>query len=386
MICCHPIVPRSSAHKACAFALMAAVAGCESKPRSVRSSTSLDDTIEVAAISKRNDLRLAVITDAVRDSILVSISEGEPGLQLSLDALAFMTEKGVVVSDRHRVHILDRNGSPLRVIGRSGEGPGEFRNIRGICEAVGDTLVVFDGNLRRISVFDAEGRFVRAFSVGIGYLPGRNGCFADGTFIVSRSKARDQSSVNRSGLTGVVTDSSLSMNFDWTLGGFQIMVSPAIAAFRDMTIMGDPWEGTIRVHQGHGVHNKVFKLTGLHPDVIPENQVAVWSTSGQPISRPAKRKYFPYFQEFRVTPNGTFWYNDFPRNSHESAKWYAFDSTGTRVAALELDSSAVVNKWITLEDFDDSKVLLRIEHDTRGAVFRIVPFENLRPRGSSVRR
>jgi hypothetical protein len=50
-----------------------------------------------------------------------------------------------------------------RSFGRWGEGPGEYQNPRTVGRGLGDTLLVYDSNLRRISVLDADYKFVRSY-------------------------------------------------------------------------------------------------------------------------------------------------------------------------------------------------------------------------------
>jgi len=67
------------------------------------------------------------------------------------------------VSDLSRVFVYDSTGRFLRAIGRIGSGPGEFRLVRSLQIARGDTLLVFDNGGPRISVFDNAYKFVNAF-------------------------------------------------------------------------------------------------------------------------------------------------------------------------------------------------------------------------------
>ena len=64
----------------------------------------------------------------------------------------------------------------------------------------------------------------------------------------------------------------------------------------------------------------------------------------------------------------------------------SFAGYSSRQASIELDSNVVVNQSVSLEDFGNSSVLLRIEHETRGAVFRIVPIADLQGPGSASRK
>jgi len=59
-----------------------------------------------------------------------------------------------------QVTVFDNNGRYLRTIGRRGSGPGEFQNPMQIAVGPGDTLLVFDIGLRRLSKFAPDGAYV----------------------------------------------------------------------------------------------------------------------------------------------------------------------------------------------------------------------------------
>jgi hypothetical protein len=59
----------------------------------------------------------------------------------------------------------DEEGSFLSSVGQNGEGPGEFRNPSRLRKAGGDTLLVWDERLWRISYFNPEGEFLGASQV-----------------------------------------------------------------------------------------------------------------------------------------------------------------------------------------------------------------------------
>ena len=66
--------------------------------------------------------------------------------------------------DPTRVIVFNGDGSFRTTIGRSGEGPGEFKSVSQLF-IVEDTLHVFDFGLIRESVFTPDGEFVRSYSV-----------------------------------------------------------------------------------------------------------------------------------------------------------------------------------------------------------------------------
>ena len=66
----------------------------------------------------------------------------------------------VLNSGTAELRIYDATGTFLRALGGSGEGPGEFAVPWGMWELPGDTLMVWDFTLRRVSLF-TQGHFVR---------------------------------------------------------------------------------------------------------------------------------------------------------------------------------------------------------------------------------
>lgn len=88
--------------------------------------------------------------------------EVEPGVTSSPDA-AFAYVTAVDVDSRGRMYVgdwsnaevtvLSPEGEVERRIGRRGEGPGEFNSVRQVQVLPGDSLLVFDNGLKRITVF-----------------------------------------------------------------------------------------------------------------------------------------------------------------------------------------------------------------------------------------
>lgn len=64
------------------------------------------------------------------------------------------------------LRIFDAEGRHVRTLGREGEGPGEFQGPSLLGALPGDTLVVVDGQLRRISLFHPDAGFIRSATPG----------------------------------------------------------------------------------------------------------------------------------------------------------------------------------------------------------------------------
>ena len=65
-----------------------------------------------------------------------------------------------------QIRIYDFSGSLLHSVGRAGAGPGEFQMMAGIWAGPGDSILVLDLLVRRLSVIDSAGVFQRTFSMG----------------------------------------------------------------------------------------------------------------------------------------------------------------------------------------------------------------------------
>ncbi|MCB2016448.1 MAG: 6-bladed beta-propeller [Hydrogenophaga sp.] len=81
----------------------------------------------------------------------------------------YVVDTGRVDSESHRVHVYDAGGRRLAVIGRRGEGPGEFNLPTDAAVAPDGTLWVLDAGNFRVQAFEQNGNPLRRFgSVGSG--------------------------------------------------------------------------------------------------------------------------------------------------------------------------------------------------------------------------
>ena len=129
------------------------------------------------------------------------------------DEKALITHAGVAVlsgsdvfvydEDAGRVVRIDRTGKVVQRIGAKGSGPGEFRAVQWMGLGASDSLYVWDSSLRRLSIFSAAGKFVRAESPEHGMAqPAVFGRLRDGRWLVVTRGERD---VHESGVDLVQT-------------------------------------------------------------------------------------------------------------------------------------------------------------------------------------
>jgi len=109
----------------------------------------------------------------VVDSVVPEQTDNTPIVRISgidMDSLGRLLIGDV---SNGSVKLFARNGRLLRTIGRKGRGPGEFEAPRLPRFAPGGRIYVADVSLRRVSIFDTAGVFVKAVSLaGLGDLSG----------------------------------------------------------------------------------------------------------------------------------------------------------------------------------------------------------------------
>ncbi|MBA3557790.1 MAG: hypothetical protein H0W30_04235 [Gemmatimonadaceae bacterium] len=107
-------------------------------------------------------------TVADTPALKIGEAEGDTNYQLfrANDAVRLSDGRIVVAnSGTHQLRFYDRDGRYLHSIGRRGGGPSEFENLGFLARFGGDSLLIYDFNGRRVSVFTSDGGFVRSFSL-----------------------------------------------------------------------------------------------------------------------------------------------------------------------------------------------------------------------------
>ncbi len=87
----------------------------------------------------------------------IELADAARPLHRVVDA-AVLADGTIALADQgnFRIALFDQAGSLVRSLGREGAGPAEFRGLSGVY-AVGDTILGYDGLLRRVSVWTGDG-------------------------------------------------------------------------------------------------------------------------------------------------------------------------------------------------------------------------------------
>jgi hypothetical protein len=97
-------------------------------------------------------------------------SEIDPNLQFGEIAHIAVGPNGsiLVADDQPSIRQFGSNGSYRRAIGRKGSGPGEYRAVSGLGVLPDGRIVVWDHQLARVNIFDADGAPERTWRINVG--------------------------------------------------------------------------------------------------------------------------------------------------------------------------------------------------------------------------
>jgi len=208
----------------------------------------------------------------------VGLVEGDAALQFSNVVGAVVTSSGTLVvanGDSNELQFIDGDGSFLKSVGRTGEGPGEFAGLSGLTRR-GDSLIVSDGRLGRISVFHETGDFVRATPPGapffgmLGAGEGVSYAVAERRELTPGTAARAKGFLIRHALTGerIDTISDFLLNENWLdpdVPGFSSRVfgKVVMTAFgSDRVLVADNTEAGVREVERTGRVRRHIRRTG----------------------------------------------------------------------------------------------------------------------------
>ena len=174
----------------------------------------------------------------------------------SFSQLAVDSRGNTYVPDfyRNRVVVFDAGGRLLRTLGRRGSGPGEFQAIRTVQVIRGDSLLVYDGGLGRISVF-ARGSDREAYVVTLREAP---------PWALERTRAGDaylaryepMFQFGPGAVPGARVDRIRALNMDGSRRGDLLAFPARSFIVAEQSIMPNPWghSGFVRLDSKDRLH------------------------------------------------------------------------------------------------------------------------------------
>ena len=312
------------------------------------------------------------------DSAAYELDQVRGPVRLSDGRLAFAN------ATSNEIRLFDASGKHLRSVGRSGSGPGEYQGIAGIWAGSGDSVLVADIMLRRITVLDREANTAREYSLGglggqLVPFGGRVelaiplGVFRDGSVAgVSQSIAinqnrlgiyRDSVSIVRYAPDGTVRDTlgrvpGVEMEQMTLSFGAQQVSVPSAVPLGKQTVAGirggllfvaqnNHWEIEVRADDGtlRTLARAPIAPGKLTPsDIAAHRKELLAAMEAQPIMRriPAafksqitarieQTKYpetLPYFATLLVDDEGNVWAQEAAAPTRKAQRFAVVDSTG----------------------------------------------------------
>lgn len=168
-------------------------AGCGRGDKRQSAATVSDSAGVEVVVSAEGDLRSVSDWSLSAEPVLqIGTVEGAPELQLHRvrAGLILNAELFVIVDGgSQEVRSYGSGGGFRWAQGSPGEGPGEYRSLQAIFRLPGDSILAWDGSLRRATILGPEGEFVRTLSLhGDLISPSVAGVFGDGTMLVTDAR------------------------------------------------------------------------------------------------------------------------------------------------------------------------------------------------------
>lgn len=349
-------------------------------------------------IVEHHTIRNAPIAFRIADKPLLELGGLKDDPREELDArnpfanAARLSDGRIVVPEFSSFKMFDAGGKFIREVGRKGDGPGEFWQLRDVCVANGDTLVAINYNARRVSVFDSSGKHVRTFTVA-GYIGG-GACFSDGTFLLKTdtrpNPATTMAPERASRLDRVVTAQRIRMDGSVMamVGTFQAEVLDGLPTIENTIARGrsiyagDGRTAEIRIHTDAGKLREIIRwddpLTRVTEKMLAEfgGEPARGSPRGE--SRPRlSLDFVPAYAYMMADDAGRVWIQDY-FSAPEPRGWTVFGEGGTQLGRVMPPTIArAADKRVEIASLGQDYVVLRWRDRADGAVH--VAFHALEP-------
>lgn len=314
------------------------------------------------------------------DTRVTSPASGEWWLH-EIEDLDRMDDGRLIVLNRgsHELLLFGADGEFLQSIGRLGEGPGEFMDPIELDFVGGDSIVVWDWKLGRLSLFGPDGSHGRSLMLRppMSSPTGHLGVLGWGGIAIAKHDIRSLSTrleptflqVLRYDRSGALLDTLATLPYgeQALLEAGSMMAAGPLFDSRglflthgDLLYTSNGESPEVRVHREARLEAIVRwnpgDLSVSREDVEAYGADYLERLGASPLNRkrldafPA-REAFPAVVEIRIDPRGRLWTRSFARPGSTTTEWLGFAETGEFVCSLSVprsfrvfrfDASAVV--------------------------------------------
>jgi len=277
----------------------------------------------------------------------------------------------VLDGGRRAVEVFLPNGTHVSSAGGRGEGPGEFRTMRPPMSCGGDSVVVWDPSLRRSSLFDGAGTFVRQFRLTRPpggeqtWLPWKVVCNRSGIYVTTlrdiggfptaEGPTRIDFRLEIGQETGPIVTLGPFPGSEFYLTDGSMAPRPlgketlvAVDTDRVFIGTGDAFEIDVYSLNGEKISTirDDFEPTDL-TDAVLDGYVSDRISSGRRSPESVRRFYarleysehLPAYSKLLVDLAGNLWVQEYPVPGEEGTVWRVFDKDGHRVTVVQMPSS-----------------------------------------------
>lgn len=274
----------------------------------------------------------------VRDNL-----DDELNAKIAYPFALHLTSNQILVGNGDHFGIFDQTGHRLGRIGRKGAGPGEFMIAQSGCRFRGDSLMLWDGGNRRVSVWSPAGKLAREF-VPQGWAHVTS-CLADGSILTKEANVASHREDIPLATYSVVSSSGKVLGntkeLPAPLYSGRVMREVRLGGYGNRFFFVDGIEVAVHVLDRSGKVTELWR-TKDRPSPVTEatlkSRPMACSRGQSPtapcVPMPTKAKTWPTVYGFSVGEDGRLWL----RLNHGSSDslWVAMDSTGRVVGKLEL--------------------------------------------------
>lgn len=313
---------------------------------------------------------------AAAPSLAIGVGQGDPRYELEGVRGAVRLKDGRIVvanGGSEEMRFYDRQGRFLLGVGRSGEGPGEFRLIRRL-DLSRDSLWVYDAGLGRVSVFDTAGHFGRTLLLSDNARV--VGQFADGALVAARLHLPD--GATKPGLhtylvtyyrlapSGQVLDSLgvfpddeeyLTFHPDGSYDSEQYLFGlvSAVAVGSSRLVFGTSATYRIAGYSEKGRLETVMERPTQPRPVTSQDLDSVIQRVGQHFADPDRRKAlelrfrrlhhaatWPAYSQIRIDADGDIWVGSYELLRRPPVRWAVFDPRGVLLGEVAVPTDFTV--------------------------------------------
>jgi hypothetical protein len=323
-------------------------------------------------------------TVATDPTVDIGVLDGAAEYQLFRvrDARRLSSGNIVVANGGTELRFYDATGAYLSTAGREGGGPGEFEGLQLVRPYLGDSLLTYDFNQVRISLWDQNGNFGRSYKVNppgeFGFILGED-VFADGTLLaraphvfrgaISEGAQRRDEEYNTYSMEGELIDTVgtfpgpdqfMRMGRDGNNMMVEILTPPFgrgsyMELHGDQLYFGsaDSYEIERRAKDG-ALERLIRRDTPLRPvtaaDVerFVEDEIADIEDAND---RRDRRELYeemeipetmPAYQGLKVDDLGNLWVEEYESDPDAEARWSVFDPDGRMLGEVVLPNGLAV--------------------------------------------